>query len=537
MRSKREIDWGGLVPSQKAAPKKAKKSAGREIDWGDIGGEEQPQETTGWAGVGQDILQKGGDFLKGIPGALAALPGEAKGAGSQIINQPARAGENLLGGLGEFGHSILSKPGELRDYLVKKQLASKESPSFRLPEEILPKEFNYPEAVGVEGQQPGDVLLQGAPEMLAGPGELSLLRKIPGLKSAVQHEKTLNKTVQQVEKKQAEHAQFLGQGQEHGTRAAQEFMKHIEGENGLRRKVGSQYDKLSAEMAKENLMIESSPDMKAIQKTLSKLGKGVSGEERENLLKVLTAADSKKRVGGADALTSYREIKHQKGQAYKHAYATGENISPKAREDWIKKGDELDALEKRMRKLISEQVGTKYLDKLKAIDKDYATKIAPLYKNPMYQEMLKHGQTSKNMLKVLHGTTPGNETLKMIVKDSPELQRLIVGQKYASKPGELAKAGEIVAPYKDMNSKIAKIIKEQQKVEHIQKNKIPALQKKALNARDKKLSTSGAIKGSIGTLATGGGILALETALGRDWKKDAPLLASLLTLKNGVRRK
>ncbi len=532
MSTDREVDWGGLIPAPKKAKAKAKKSPEREIDWGGLLDQQQPEETTGWSGVGQDVLQKGGEFLRGIPDALRALPGEVKGAGSQIANQPARAGENLLGGLGEFGHSLLSKPGELRDYLVKKKLADKDTRSFRLPESILPKEFNYPEAVGVEGQQPGDALIQGVPGMLASPGEIAALRKIPGLRSGSRHEKNLNKVRADIEAKNQSHAEFLGHGQEHGARAAQEFMNHIEGEKGLRKKVGSQYDKLSADMAKENVMIEGAPDMKAIQKEVAKLGKGVSGEERENLLKVLSAADSKKRVSGADALTTYRELKHQKGQAFKNAYAPGENVNPKAREDWIKKGDQLESLEKRMRKLISEQIGPEYLDKLKAIDKDYATQIAPLYKNPMYQEMLKHGQTSKSIMKVLHGTTPGNKTLNAIVEKSPELQRLIVGQKFAAKPEGLAKAGELVAPYKDMNSKISKIIKQQSKIQDIQKHKIPKLQESVQKARDRKNIR----RGAVGTLAGIGGGIGVETALGRDWKEDIPLLSSLLALKRSGRK-
>jgi hypothetical protein len=494
--------------------------------------EQQPEETMGWPGVRQDIMQKGGEFIRGLPEALRALPGEAQGAGHQLANEPGRAAKNLLGGLGEFGHGLLSKPGELRDYLVKKQLASKDTHSFRLPEEILPKEFNYPEAVGVEGQQAGDVLIQGVPGMLASPGELSALRKIPGLRSGSRHEKNLNKLRNEIEEKTQSHAEFLGHGQEHGARAAEEFMKHIEGETGIRKKVGSQYDKLSEEMSKENLMIEVAPDLKAIQKEIAKLGKGVSGEEREKLLKVLSKTGSKKQVSGADALSSYREIKHQKGQAYKNAYSPGENVNPKTREEWIKKGDDLDSLEKRMKKLISEQIGPDYLDKLKTIDKDYATKIAPLYKNPMYQEMLKHGQTSKNIMKVLHGTTPGNETLNAVVKKSPELQRLIVGQKFAAKPESLSAAGELVSPYKDMNSKISKIIKEQTKIQDAKKNKIPKLQESVQKARDRKNIR----RGVVGTLGGIGGGIGVETALGRDWKEDIPLLSSLLALKRSGRK-
>src|SRR5258706_7833622 len=136
-------------------------------------------------------------------------------------------------------------------------------------------------------------------------------------------------------------------------------------------------------------------------------------------------------------------------------------MSLKDRHEWIKKANDLETLESKMKKTIEHQIGPKYLERLKTIDKEYATKIAPLYDNALYQEMLGHGQTSKNIMKFLHGNTPGNETLNSIVNKNPELQRLIVGQRYAAKPSKLSQPSEALKRYATLNPVISKLIHEQ----------------------------------------------------------------------------
>ena len=131
---------------------------------------------TGFKGVGEDILQG----ISDVPGALynfaTELPGELYGVGKQAITDPSRLGRNLAAGLAKGGHGTLSSAGNIRDYLAKKGLISEQAPSFRLPEAVLPREYNYAQGLGVEGQQQGDILAQGlgmAPH-LAG-GELGAL--------------------------------------------------------------------------------------------------------------------------------------------------------------------------------------------------------------------------------------------------------------------------------------------------------------------------------------------------------------------------
>lgn len=489
-------------------------------------------EKMGWTGVGQDI--------KGIPHRisemLSKIPEEASGVAQQYNENPARIGKNLLAGVGEAGESLLNAPHDIIKYLQSKQITPEwlnkynDRPFTHIPD------LGIEEKMGLGQQQPGDAMLRAIPGLATEVGAgTKLLREIPGFRPSSRFQKELDATQQSIKNIEDSHAQQLGQGQEHGARAARQFLDTIEGkvnpetgrtEGGLRRQVGSQYDKLNEDLAKENVVIETSPDMKAIQKEISKLGKAVTGEEKEKLLKVLSSG-YKQKVSGADALTSYRELKHQAGQAYKQAYKPGADLSPKSREQWIKKGDELTTLEKRMKLLLEDQIGGKYLEKLKKIDTEYATKIAPLYKNPMYQEMRKKGQTSKNIMKELHGTTQGNKTLNSIVEQNPEMQRLIVGQQYAAKPEKLAHKSELLDKYARMNPHISHMINEQKGVKLLKESKIPELEKSVQKARDKKMFRRGLIGAGLGT----GAGMAIESALGRDWKEDVPLLNSLLLLR------
>jgi len=485
-----------------------------------------PETTTGWSGIGQDIMHG----IEGIPHAIEAIPEEVKGIKQQYHNEPSRIGKNILSGIGEAGIGLLNTPYEALHYLGQKELIPNWLKKYNeLPFTHIPN-LEIEEKIGLGSQKPGDTLLKLIPQLIGGYG----VKKFIGPASLGTLEKELVKRNNLIEQTGVVHKQFLGEGQEHAARASQQFLDAIEGkinpetskrEGGLRKHVGSQYDKLTEDLAKENVQIAQTPDLKAIQKSLAKLGKGVSGQEKEKLLKIMTQADSRLHtVNGADALTAYRELKRQKSKALQSAYEPG--IGPKEHSEWIKKSEHLSDLEKRMKIMLENQIGGKYLERLKNIDKQYATQIAPLSENSMYQEMLKHGQTSKHIMKYLNGKTAGNETLNSIVANNPELQRVIVGQKFASNPEKLVQQNELLHKYKDMNPIISKIISEQHQIKHTKENIIPELIETIKKMQQKKISKRAFRKG----LAIAGTGLGATYLLGNDVKKDLPVIAAMRTL-------
>ena len=144
-----------------------------------------PKESQGFSGIASDAYNKAIQAAMGLPSALLSIPGEIYGAGKQVVTDPKRVLGNVGAGFGELGHGLLSSLGNTRDYLQKKGLVSQDAPSLRLPESILPKEYNYGEALGVEGEQPGDELLRGIPKgaALSPLSKIipSVLGKIPGV--------------------------------------------------------------------------------------------------------------------------------------------------------------------------------------------------------------------------------------------------------------------------------------------------------------------------------------------------------------------
>lgn len=115
------------------------------------------KETKGWLGISEDVYQSGKEFLPEFLEALKQLPSEGAG----IIKNPERIPQNLFAGLAKGGAGILNTPGNIRDYLGRKDIVGKDAPSLRLPEEFFPRNFDYHAAVGPEGNQPGDALTQG----------------------------------------------------------------------------------------------------------------------------------------------------------------------------------------------------------------------------------------------------------------------------------------------------------------------------------------------------------------------------------------
>lgn len=177
----------------------------------------EEQESTGLSGIAKDIGQGALNAIPAIYHGLLGLPAEVKGAAKQLglannwTSNPVativdrglrpfvnaakplesadeqdltRVAQNIGGGFGELGHGLLSGAGNIRDYLVNKQLIPHTTPSFRLPESILPKDYNYAEALGRTGHRAGDELLSSLPEMAfyGGLGELGEATKLGRIK-------------------------------------------------------------------------------------------------------------------------------------------------------------------------------------------------------------------------------------------------------------------------------------------------------------------------------------------------------------------
>jgi hypothetical protein len=107
--------------------------------------------------IGSDIGEGLSNIYPNLIEGIGALPEMSKSA----ISAPERLPKNILAALGELGSGILNTPGNIRDYAVSRDLASEESPSFRLPESVVPRDYDYGRGVGLEETTPGDLLTRG----------------------------------------------------------------------------------------------------------------------------------------------------------------------------------------------------------------------------------------------------------------------------------------------------------------------------------------------------------------------------------------
>ncbi len=498
--------------------------------------EAQQEDTgTGLHGVRQDIV----NAVNSIPDVIHAIPGEASGIGQQYKNEPGRIGKNLLAGIGEGGVGLLNTPHNIIKYLGKKELIPEWLKNYNeKPWTHIPEDLGVEKSMGLGEQKPGDEALKLLPQLFGGYG----LKKILGPRSLGSFEKELNANKNFIENATEQHKQFLNEGQEHSARVSKIIKETIEGkpttiphpetglpkqvtEGGLRREIGSKYDQLESSLP--DVTIPGAVDTKAIDKELKQLigGKSdVSEKDKAKFKAILeqTANKSKeKTIGGREFFRAYRSLRRIESEQRAKAYSHG--ISPETHDEWIARANKTKQTHQDMENIINKYFPEDTLKNLHQINHEYSNIIAPLDENKLYQEMKEHGQTSKNIMKYLHGTTKGNNTLNAIVERNPELQRYVVGQQFASKPENLAQGGEVLNKYKALNPNIAKIIEEQQAA-HTYKEKIPELQDAIKQLTEKKVARKSFRRNVAATTGGLGLVYAIETALGRDWKKDFPSL-------------
>jgi len=146
-------DWSKYEIKDEDVPR-GNEENGYELSFAEPEEKEEPTIT-------QDII----DSLLNVPSDVidmaTNLPGEVYGLGKQAFTNPGRAAKNALAGLGEGIHGKANIAGNIRDYLVKKKVLSKEFPSLRIPESILPKDIDFAKMLGIEGEEAGDSLIRG----------------------------------------------------------------------------------------------------------------------------------------------------------------------------------------------------------------------------------------------------------------------------------------------------------------------------------------------------------------------------------------
>ncbi len=272
---------------------------------------------------------------------------------------------------------------------------------------------------------------------------------------------------------------LLGEGEAHTQKLSKQVVDAIEGqevmrphpktglprkvrEGGLREEIGQKYDALEESLP--DVKIPGTVDMAAVEKEMKQLisdKSGLSEEQKETFKKALAATHpsaKSKTINGKEFFRAYRSMMRQEGEQRSKAFS---GLSPKDHDEWIARANNTKKVYEDMEQIINKHFPEDTLKKLHQINHEYSTKVAPLHENPMYQQMLKHGRYSGDVIEALSGTTKGNDILTNMIRGNPELARLTLGNKYAAKPEGLLKPNELVTPFANANPKISQLMQAQ----------------------------------------------------------------------------
>lgn len=530
--AKKTASWDDYEPT-----KNIQKTSNKPINnasWDDYDIEKKP-ETKGWKGIGEDIktaLSNSPETLKNI--ALAA-PEEIIGATGQALRMPYEAGKfaqsgfnpeeapritkNVYKGMFDIANTIPN----IAKYLGKKGILNQ-----NVYQKLLEEEKQHqPMGFGLGEQQAGDIAAQLLPGLLT---TKNIAQKATGYKPNIKPQKELENITNAIESTKQSHAQQLGEGQEHAADISKALTSHFEGK--LKNELGGEFNAIDELFANKKVKVPLEVPSHQINNLISIAEKkGYMGDSPNSITMESFKKQAKdfllkgKREKEVDAQSLYRKFRTLTMQATddkSKAFAHG--IDPESSYKWqgIAAAKQAEA-EKIQNQL--QDIDPEAFKRLKNVKERWSKEYAPLRENPLYNEMIKHGQTSKDIMKYLHGTTKGNAIINALIEKNPELQLNIVGQKFASKPQNMTKESKLLNKYAQLNPAIARLIEEQKNIKGLEKNRIPEIEKAIEKANKKRESFKNMGKGA-GLI--GAGILS-EEALGRDWKKDFPALVNLLT--------
>lgn len=302
---------------------------------------------------------------------------------------------------------------------------------------------------------------------------LGNLEQLPGRQTVPEMEHHVANVNEQI-------AQQLGEAEPHIQKLGEALVNDIEGvptiephpktglprvirHGGERERIGKQYDELEENLP--DVKIPNSVPMKEIENELNgyinKKG-NLSPERKESLRQVLIKSypSNEKTVNGKAFFRTYRTLRKIEGEQRSKAYG----LNPESHDEWMARADETKKTYEDMEKIINDHFPEDTLKRLHQINHEYATKVAPLHENPLYQQLLHHGRYKGNVIDALSGTTPGNTILNNMIKNNPEYTRLLLGKEFAHQPQKLLKPNELTNQYIQNNPDIANLLNIQQEV-------------------------------------------------------------------------
>lgn len=275
-------------------------------------------------------------------------------------------------------------------------------------------------------------------------------------------------------------SKHLNKGVDYDVEAASKI-KQIEQAN--RRGISKGYDDLENDWANREVKIDNTQKIQDKNNELMDVIKsgGARSPEANNILSELDNLKSEKSVSAKDYLQAYRSVSQYAREARQKAYQPGMNAEERA--EWKQKYDTLDSKVDEMGSTLEDSVGKDEFGKLKGLNDRWRNEVVPLHQNRIYQNIVRKGTISDNMIKSLRGTDKGNVILRNIVKNDPELLKNVVGQRYAIKPSEVLNPNDRMKEYSDLMTDMNQLRDQHLAAKEVEGNSKEAL-KDATQAHD-----------------------------------------------------
>lgn len=273
--------------------------------------------------------------------------------------------------------------------------------------------------------------------------------------------------------KAPEISNYLNKGLAHETRGAK-ALQHRLGKIENYWKTG--YKDLRNELDKSEFHMENIPEYEnKMQGLLDDLElsyeEAQTSEISAELKSIISKAPTEKDIKASDFLTKYqdfRDARYDLLQRAKDAKTASE------RKALFQAYEDSKPIESAVKDALNEGLGA-HRPEFERINKGYSEQVYPLRSNKVARKALS-GKLGPNTIEDLAGNGEGQELMREIVKQDPELLRNIVGQRYAAKPNKIHELDENTAEYLSEMPEFSKMVDDNlnainKKLEEVTKHK------------------------------------------------------------------
>lgn len=303
--------------------------------------------------------------------------------------------------------------------------------------------------------------------------------EIPNIDEQINTEAQNAQSLQNTANKEV--GEYLNKGYAHSTRGASALSHRL---NNIESYWKNAYKDLKNNLKTSEFQMENMPEyeqdiahaiknIKDLEIVNGKLTIRNRPEMSSEMQSIVAKAPTPSDTTAEQFLTKYQDFRDARYDLLKRAKTAETAAERKALFDAYK---ESKPLEESVSKALSEGLG-EYKPEFQRINEGYSKQIYPLRNNKVAQKALS-GKLGANTIADLEGFGEGNELVRELIKQDPELLRNIVGQRYAAKPEGLKDISEASAEYLYEMPELKKIMAEHETKINNQLEKVNELKNK-----------------------------------------------------------